>query len=61
MNHKQMIRIMAEKMPMQKIADRLHVGKSIVYYWMHGDRNPGYHAGKAIEKLYKQEEKKHHG
>ena len=53
MNYKQMIRIMAEKMPIDYIAKRLHVGKSVVYYWLSGDRNPGYHVGKEIERLYK--------
>lgn len=42
-----------DRIGVAETAKRLHVGKSVVYYWLSGDRNPGYHVGKEIERLYK--------
>lgn len=48
-----MIFFIVDRLGVAETAKRLHVGKSVVYYWLSGDRNPGYHVGKEIERLYK--------
>lgn len=47
------VKKLVDKYGVDGLKDKLHVGRSIIYYWMNDQKKPGYHVGKEIDRMFK--------